>query len=394
MAKSSNSILAFGSKTHVGRVRDHHEDHLLVRPPLFVVCDGMGGHEAGEVASEIAIDVIARQAPAKLDADALGQAVEEANLAIFQAVRSGHGKEGMGTTCTACMVQGNKLVIAQSGDSRAYLVHKGTLQQLTRDHSLVQDLIESGEITQEEARTHPWRSYITRALGIDPAMRPDLYELKISGGDRLLICSDGLYSMVDDLEIERILNAHENPQLAADALVDAANERGGHDNITVIVVDTPGGSDGEGGLKVGRSKIFAAALIGILVLIIALGAIALNFWMSNSIYLGEVDGRVAIYRGIPDDMLGLASSEVEEVSNVTLDDLADIQPGTASRIADEGIKCDSLDAARNLIVQYEEKIAEKRPTAAPSNTAPSAPEESGTPTADPTAPVDTSEGAQ
>lgn len=374
MSKDRNNALAFGSKTDVGRIRDHNEDNLLVRPPLFVVCDGMGGHEAGEVASEIAIDVIARQAPTKLDADALGQAVEEANLAIFQAVRTGQGKEGMGTTCTACMVEGHKLVIAQSGDSRAYLVHKGTLQQLTRDHSLVQDLIESGEITPEEARSHPWRSYITRALGIDPAMRPDLYELKISGGDRLLICSDGLYSMVDDAGIERILNTHENPQLAADALVEAANDRGGHDNITVIVVDTPGGSDSEGGMRGGRSKAFAVSLIGILVLILALGAIALNFWMSNSIYLGEVDGRVAIYRGVPDEMMGLASSEVEEVTSVALDDLADIQPGTASRIAEEGIKCDSLDAAHNLIAQYEEKIAQKRPTAPSNANAPSAPE--------------------
>lgn len=362
---AKNTALAFGSRTDVGRIREHNEDNLLVRPPLFVVCDGMGGHEAGEVASEIAIDVIARQAPAKLDADALGQAVEEANLAIFQAVRAGTGKEGMGTTCTACMVQGTKLLIAQSGDSRAYLVHKGRLQQLTRDHSLVQDLIESGEITQAEARIHPWRSYITRALGIDPAMRPDLYELKIAAGDRIMICSDGLYSMVDDPEIERILNDEPEPQLACDALVATANEHGGHDNVTVIVVDTPGGN--ADGSTPRRSKAFAASLIGILVLIVALGAIALNLWLSNSIYLGQADGRVAIYRGVPEDVMGIHSSSLEELTDIELDDL---QPGIARRIAEDGIKCDSLDAARSLVARYEEEIAQKGPIVSQASPAP------------------------
>ncbi len=380
MAKAqATGALSFGSRTDVGRVREHNEDNLLVKPPLFVVCDGMGGHEAGEVASEIAIDVIARHAPTKLDADALGQAVEEANLAIFQAVRAGQGKEGMGTTCTACMIQGTKLIIAQSGDSRAYLMHASRLQQLTRDHSLVQDLIESGEITPSEARTHPWRSYITRALGIDPAMRPDLYELKVSPGDRLLICSDGLYSMVEDAEIERILATHENPQLAADALVEAANERGGHDNITVIVVDLPGNPGGHKSGDVGRSKAFAVSLIGILVLIIALGAIALNFWMTNSIYLGEADGKVAIYRGMPDGMAGLSSSEIEEMTDIDIDDL---QPGIAKRIQDEGIKCDSLDAAHSLIERYEDEIAQSSskmpPDATSDPAAPSASAESQT----------------
>ena len=144
-AKRKKSGATFGSRTDVGCVREHNEDSLAVAPPLYVVCDGMGGHAAGEVASEIAVDVICDRAPAHPDASALGQAVEEANLAIIRAA--------MGCTCTAAMLEKDKLVIAQVGDSRAYLLHKGQMQQLTRDHSLVADLIEAGQITEAEAVT-------------------------------------------------------------------------------------------------------------------------------------------------------------------------------------------------------------------------------------------------
>ena len=172
-AKRKKSGATFGSRTDVGCVREHNEDSLAVAPPLYVVCDGMGGHAAGEVASEIAVDVICDRAPAHPDASALGQAVEEANLAIIRAAREGVGRAGMGCTCTAAMLEKDKLVIAQVGDSRAYLLHKGQMQQLTRDHSLVADLIEAGQITEAEARVHPQRSLITRALGSDPRTPPD-----------------------------------------------------------------------------------------------------------------------------------------------------------------------------------------------------------------------------
>ena len=188
----------FGSRTDVGCVREHNEDSLVVAPPLYVVCDGMGGHAAGEVASEIAVNVIADRAPATPDAAALGQAVEEANLAIIQAAREGVGRAGMGCTCTAAMLENERLIVAQVGDSRAYLLHGGTLQQITRDHSLMADFIEAGQITPEEARVHPQRSVITRALGSDPRTQPDLFEINVNTGDRLLICSDGLTSMLAD----------------------------------------------------------------------------------------------------------------------------------------------------------------------------------------------------
>ena len=200
------AVTTFGSRTDVGCVRDHNEDSLVVAPPLFAVADGMGGHAAGEVASEIAVNVLAELAPKDLDGAALEHAVEEANHEIIRAARDGRGREGMGTTLTACMLENERLVIAQVGDSRAYLLHHGKLQQLTRDHSLMADMIEAGQLTPEEARHHPQRSVITRALGSDPNTRPDMYEINVETGDRLLVCSDGLSSMIEDEQIEAVMS--------------------------------------------------------------------------------------------------------------------------------------------------------------------------------------------
>ena len=192
----------YGCRTDVGQVRDHNEDSLLAESPLFVVADGMGGHAAGEVASEIAIESMRSNAPRKGDCEALAEAVSIANKEIIKAAAEGKGKEGMGTTMTAAVIDNNKLCIAQVGDSRAYLLHKGHLQQVTRDHSLMADLIEQGQITPAEARVHPNRSLITRALGNDPNMFADQYEINIEQGDRLLLCSDGLTGMLTDEIIE------------------------------------------------------------------------------------------------------------------------------------------------------------------------------------------------
>lgn len=353
----SVSLSPFGSRTDVGYVREHNEDSLLVSPPLFVVCDGMGGHEAGEVASEIAVGTIAARASRISDAASLGRAVEEANLQIIQAASEGRGKEGMGTTCTAAMVEGERLTIAQVGDSRAYLLHQGRLQQLTRDHSVVADLVEAGEITDEEARTHKWRSYITRALGLDPYVRPDLYEINVSAGDRLMLCSDGLYSMVDDCSIERTMAKVADAQKCADALVDAALAGGGSDNVTVIVVDIVGYSAQRTRSLARKGKVTAALLIALMVLLIGGMVGAFGYWASNSAYIGEVDGRVAIYKGMPGSLLGLEFSQLEEVTDVSVSDL---QPGTAERISQGGVRCDSLDAARSLVDEYGKDIAERR----------------------------------
>lgn len=356
----------FGSRTDVGRVREHNEDSLVVQPPLYVVCDGMGGHAAGEVASEMAVDIIAQRAPLTADAEQLGQAVEEANLTIIRAAAHGVGREGMGTTCTAAMVEGTRLVIAQVGDSRAYLVHAGRIQQLTRDHSLVADLVESGQITAEEARTHPNRSVITRALGSDPRMQCDLYEMNVDEGDRLLLCSDGLYSMIDDVQIERIMNMYPDAQDAADMLAEAAVDAGGHDNVTAIVVNVMGDAATRH-WKLARKTKVTMTVVAILVVLAFIGAFAgFNLWISTVAYLGEVDGRVAVYQGIPGDVLGVSFSNLREVTDVSVDSL---QPGVANRVRNHDIRCDSLDAAHGLIEQYRLDVFDSQKSAVPQGNA-------------------------
>lgn len=354
MTRRSRRVTStFGSRTDIGCVREHNEDSLVVAPPLYVVCDGMGGHAAGEVASEIAVNVIAQRAPAFPDATALGQAVEEANLSIMRAAQEGVGRAGMGCTCTAAMLENERLVIAQVGDSRAYLLHQGRLQQLTRDHSLVADLVESGQITPAEARVHPKRSVITRALGSDPYTQPDLFEINVETGDRLLLCSDGLSSMVEDADIEAILTRTADPQLAASQLVNAAIDAGGFDNVTVVVVNVTGFAEVRRKKVARKTKVTAALLIVLLAAIFGGAGYALNYWVTHSAYLAEQDGKVAIYQGVPGELFGFGFSELKEVTDVSLDDL---QPGTANRIKDGGLRTDSLESAQSLVESYRAEI--------------------------------------
>lgn len=354
----------FGSRTDVGCVREHNEDSLVVAPPLYVVCDGMGGHAAGEVASEIAVNVIADRTPATPDAAALGQAVEEANLAIIQAAREGVGRAGMGCTCTAAMLENERLVVAQVGDSRAYLLHGGVLQQITRDHSLMADFIEAGQITPEEARVHPQRSVITRALGSDPRTQPDLFEINVSTGDRLLICSDGLTSMIEDYEIEDILNRTPDPQIAASKLVNAAVAAGGHDNVTVIVVNVTGFAEVRRRKVARKTKVTAAITIALLLAVFCGAAYAFNYWTTQTAFLGVQDGKVAVYRGVPGELFGASFSQLVEVTDVPVDDL---QPGVANRLKTEGVRADSVEDAKDLVKTYEEEIAARDKAAAGSS---------------------------
>lgn len=364
----------FGSRTDVGCVREHNEDSLAVAPPLYVVCDGMGGHAAGEVASEIAVNVIADRAPATPDAAALGQAVEEANLAIIQAAREGVGRAGMGCTCTAAMLENERLIVAQVGDSRAYLLHGGTLQQITRDHSLMADFIEAGQITPEEARVHPQRSVITRALGSDPRTQPDLFEINVNTGDRLLICSDGLTSMIEDYEIEDILNRTPDPQIAASKLVNAAIAAGGHDNVTVIVVNVTGFAEVRRRKVARKTKITAAVIIALLVAIFCGAAYAFNYWTTQTAFLGVQDDKVAVYRGVPGELFGATFSQIVEVTDVSVDDL---QPGVANRLKTEGVRADSVEEAKDLVDTYREEIAARDKSTSSSSSAGSAASNAG-----------------
>ena len=347
---------SFGSRTDVGLVREHNEDSLLVAPPLFVVCDGMGGHEAGEVASEMAIRTMENLADSIKDSQSMISAVEAANLNVIKAPRQGIGREGMGTTMTAAKVTGERVTIAQVGDSRAYLLHNGRIQQLTRDHSLMADLIESGQITEAEARFHPNRSVITRAIGSDPYMQPDIYELNLSSGDRLLLCSDGLNAMLDDYQIEEILRDVTDPQTCADMLVSAARNAGGYDNITTIVVDIEGKAKAKQRRAIKKSRIWMGVLIALVILAIAGAFVGAQQYISNSAYIGVQDDKVTIYRGIPDEFLGMQLSSVEEVSQVSFSDLEKVQPGVASRIGGN-MRVDNVEEAERLVQAYEEEIA-------------------------------------
>ena len=166
-ASGSNAFISWGARSDVGLVRGHNEDSFLLRTPLFAVCDGMGGHAAGEVASSIAVETIGEKAPATADDVQLGAAVEAANVAVIKGAEEGRGKPGMGCTASAVIIEGNKMSVAHVGDSRVYLLHHGTLVRITHDHSFVEELVDAGEITADEARVHPSRSVITRALGSD-----------------------------------------------------------------------------------------------------------------------------------------------------------------------------------------------------------------------------------
>ena len=282
----------FGSRTDIGCLRDHNEDSLVVTPPLFAVADGMGGHAAGEVASEIAVNVLAERAPAHPDSEALGRAVEEANRAVIRAAHEGRGREGMGTTMTAAMLEGERLIIAQVGDSRAYLLHQGKLQQLTRDHSLMADMIEAGQLTPEEARTHPQRSVITRALGSDAHLHPDIYEINVETGDRLLICSDGLSGMIFDDQIENTLRRVQDPQRCASQLVNEAIANGGHDNVTVIVADVTGFAEVRRKKMARKTKLSIALVLVLFAAIVGGAAWGTNEYLHNAAYLADDNGKV------------------------------------------------------------------------------------------------------
>lgn len=398
---------SYAARSDVGSVREHNEDSYLVKTPLFVVADGMGGHEAGEVASNIAVTTMEAHAPKSTSPEALAAAVIKANEAVLRGAQDGTGKPGMGTTLTAAFVFEDEATIAQVGDSRAYLLHDGQLQRITRDHSLVADLIEQGRLTEAEARFHPQRSVITRALGSDPHMQPDLYTLHVEEGDRLLLCSDGLCSMISDEDIEEILLDNPAPAHACDALVEEAIIAGGLDNVTVIVIDPlgdpPSGKDeediveervvglpeearadeeepaapaaaaalveaaptqaahaskskpkknGKGGKHHkpkhrGRMAPFIWALAFILIL--AAAGFGFYAFAQNSYFIIAENGVVNVYRGLPGEFAGISVSWLE--SQAPDIDVSKLTPMVQSNLKN-GISVNSLDEANEKISEF------------------------------------------
>lgn len=232
------------ARTDIGIVRSGNEDNYLMLADrgIFIVADGMGGHAAGEVASEMAVQIISKELGSlrgqsdEQVGDRMRSAIQSANEAIFGRTLAEHDKRGMGTTVTVLALLPNRYLIGQVGDSRAYLLREGELQQLTKDHSYVQEQVDAGLLTAEQARVHPYSNVITRCVGAGMEVTPDIYAGKLLTGDLVLLASDGLTGMLEDEHLTRILQSDGGPQRWVDRMITEANRRGGLDNITAIVV--------------------------------------------------------------------------------------------------------------------------------------------------------------
>jgi protein phosphatase len=231
-------------RTDVGIIRSGNEDNFLMVPDkgIFIVADGMGGHAAGEVASEMAVRVIAREIGSlqglndEQVAERMRLSIRAANGAIFERTLTEHDKRGMGTTVTGLTLFGNRFLLGQVGDSRAYLLRDGKLTQVTKDHSYVQEQVDAGYLTPEQARTHPYSNVITRCVGANADVMPDIYVGSVRQGDLFLLASDGLTGMLEDPQLAEIMKSGRQPQEQVDMLIDEANRHGGLDNITAIMV--------------------------------------------------------------------------------------------------------------------------------------------------------------
>ena len=362
----------YAALSDVGQMRSHNEDSVLAQPPLFVVADGLGGHEAGEVASTIAVETIRDNAPRHADSNALARAVRAANREVIRAAREGIGRSGMGTTITAAIVEGGRIALAQVGDSRAYLLHNGVLQRLTQDHSMVADMIRRGQLTESDARIHPNRSVITRALGTDANMVADAYAIDAAAGDRLLLCSDGLTGMLEDARIAEILGGYRDPDTSARALIDAANESGGHDNISVIVVDVDTTAAPASGTRESDRRLrgVVAVLLWILAFVLIVGAIGYGtyFYARKRAFLIAENGVVVVYRGVPGEIAGVSLKWPLVNTGVPT---ASLPPSVQQRLA-QGEQVASVEEAVNLAASYRGMTdasatpgAEPTPTPAP-----------------------------
>ena len=334
-------------RTDTGRQRNANEDSHFTAAPLFVVADGMGGAQAGEVASKAAAESFAGELPKAAPEQVLEATIEGANRTIHELARKDPGLAGMGTTITAAIVdlEAEEVAIGHVGDSRAYRLRGGKFEQLTRDHSLVEEMRRKGQLTDAQAEDHPQRSIITRALGPEPEVQVDLQTVPAQPGDVFLICSDGLTTMLGDEQIARLLARATSLQSAVKALVDEANRAGGRDNITVVAFrledadavgnggETPA-TPAEGATLIGteaeaaglsttevRKRAAAQAArkrredlaakpkgrglrrgLKVLAAVLLVAAIAFGAWYGNRQiwFLGTDDaGRVALYRGAP-----------------------------------------------------------------------------------------------
>jgi protein phosphatase len=241
-----SAIRQTGHGTDTGKKRRRNEDEFVVEPPLFAIADGMGGAQAGELASSLAAGALREDESDVASGEGrVVQLIQEANRRVYQRSAEDAAASGMGTTMTVALVEDGTVAFGHVGDSRAYLIRDGSLEQLTEDHTLVAELVRSGKLSPEEAEAHPQRSVITRALGTDPDVDVDTFSIETKAGDLFMLCSDGLTSMVDDEVILRTVEKYRsNLRNAAKALIRAANKGGGEDNITVVFFEIGEDADG------------------------------------------------------------------------------------------------------------------------------------------------------
>jgi protein phosphatase len=330
------------SITDTGRRRRHNEDAFVCEPPLFAVADGMGGAQAGELASGLAAAALRDDENRSGGEQRVDDLIQAANRRVYERQTQDSAATGMGTTMTVALVEDGRVAIGHVGDSRAYLIRGGKLEQLTEDHSLVAELVRSGKLSPEEADTHPQRSVITRALGTDPDVDVDTFSVETRPGDLFLLCSDGLTSMVgDDTILREVERNRSDLRAAGKALVRAANKGGGDDNITVVFFEIVAGSgsaeSGNGATErtialpppiedddeetldehhgvppiaveerretshAGRRALFA-----LLALVLVVGVCGFAVWgLWRSHFVGaESDGHVAVYQGVPWNLVG------------------------------------------------------------------------------------------
>jgi protein phosphatase len=382
------------ARSHVGLVRAGNEDSGYAGARLAVVADGMGGHAAGEVASQIAVEVLARLDDALPDEpleSLLRRSLDDADRRVADQVAEDPDLAGMGTTVTAVLSDGERLVLAQIGDSRAYLLSGGRFRQLSHDQTFVQSLIDKGRLTEDEAEHHPQRNVILQAVDGQGGLEPDLTPLELAEGDRLLLCSDGLSGYVAQ---ERIAETAAEPdaERAAEALLELALREGGPDNITVVVADVvaerpdaepsyvgaaahpdapveapppPPPVDGaaESADKAGpaadsadpdneptprrkRARWWGLGL-GVLLLALVGAGLAGRAWLSDQWYIGESNGQVAVYQGVPDQVLGISLSRLVTESDVAVDGL----PASALDVVEGRATSESLAAANATVAQ-------------------------------------------
>jgi serine/threonine protein phosphatase PrpC len=339
-----------GVATDIGRVREGNEDSYLVEPPLYAVADGMGGHRGGEVASQLALETV--EELARHGTGTLADQVRGANRAVFEKSQQDTAVTGMGTTLTAAVIEGPAAHLAHVGDSRAYLLRAGSLRQLTEDHTLVNRMVKAGEITRAEAEVHPHRNVVTRALGTEAEVTVDEDDVSLMDGDRMLLCSDGLFAMVAEDQIQAILEADPDPQKAADRLIRAANRAGGIDNITVVVLEAHDDDDGDvparaGGGGPADRAMWRWVVGAVVALVILTGAVfAGRAWVDGRWYVGAANGHVAVYQGVPAEPLGIHLSHVELETDLLA---AEVQKLELYRNLADGINADDRAAADAIV---------------------------------------------